>query len=274
MLNDIRQSNVQRFQGFGQLYDQNRPAAPTEVVSILTSYLGERPRSVLDVGCGTGLSSWIWADKADHVLGVEPSDDMRAVALSKWAAAGSPEHLRFVPGFSHALDMKDDSMDIITCSQSFHWMEPKSTLKEFARVLRPGGVFAAYDCDWPPVLDWRLEQAYLALIAEADETAERLARLEGQEPARKWGKEHHLENIRMSGHFRYVNEVVFHNREFFDADRYVNLALSQGGLQTALKLGADALPQAAESFRLLAREIFGGKSRSVLFSYRMRLGIL
>lgn len=274
MLEEIRQSNVQRFQGFGQLYDQNRPAAPTEVVQILTSYLGERPRSVADVGCGTGLSSWIWLDAADHITGVEPSDDMRAVAISKWEAVGSPENLRFVPGLSHALNMPDGSVDIITCSQSFHWMEPESTLKEFARVLRPGGVFAAYDCDWPPVLDWRLEQAYLALTAEADETAQRLAQLGEQEPAHKWSKEQHLENIRKSGLFRYVHEVTFHNRELFDADRYVNLALSQGGLQTALKLGASDLLQAAESFRHLAGELFGGESRSVLFSYRMRLGVL
>lgn len=56
---------------------------------------------------------------------------------------------------SDDLGLPDDSVDIITCSQSFHWMEPQSTLREFARVPRPGGIFVAYDCDWPPVLDWR-----------------------------------------------------------------------------------------------------------------------
>ncbi|MHA7965184.1 class I SAM-dependent methyltransferase [Paenibacillus sp. CAU 1782] len=274
MLEEIRQSNVQRFQGFGQLYDQNRPAAPTEIVRILTSYLGGRPRSVADVGCGTGLSSWIWLEEADRITGVEPSDDMRAVALAKWEANGGPGHLQFVPGLSHDLNMPDGSVDIVTCSQSFHWMEPESTLAEFARVLRPGGIFAAYDCDWPPVLDWRLEQAYLALTTQADETAERLGKLGEREPAHKWSKERHLENIEKSGLFRYVHEIVFHNREIFDADRYVNLALSQGGLQTALKLGASDLLQAADQFRKLAEDVFDGESRSVLFSYRMRLGIL
>lgn len=32
-----------------------------------------------------------------------------------------------------------------TVAQALHWMEPASTLAEVARILRPGGVFAAYD---------------------------------------------------------------------------------------------------------------------------------
>ena len=35
--------------------------------------------------------------------------------------------------------------------QALHWMEPAPTFGEVARLLRPGGVFAALDCDWPPV---------------------------------------------------------------------------------------------------------------------------
>ena len=88
-MQDIRRNNVERFKGFGTLYDQNRPAAPTEVVDILTTYLGSTPRMVADIGCGTGLSSWIWLNEAERIIGFEPSDDMRSVAESKWESAGS-----------------------------------------------------------------------------------------------------------------------------------------------------------------------------------------
>ena len=40
-------------------------------------------------------------------------------------------------------------------------MEPASTLAEIARILRPGGLLAAYDYDFPPALNWELEQVYL-----------------------------------------------------------------------------------------------------------------
>ncbi|KQY82617.1 SAM-dependent methyltransferase [Paenibacillus sp. Root52] len=271
-MQDIRRNNVDRFTGFGALYDQNRPSAPTEVVDILTTYLGHKPRMIADVGCGTGLSSWIWLHEADRIIGFEPSDDMRTVAESKWESAGKPDNLRFVSGLSHELGLPDDSVDILTCSQSFHWMEPQSTLSEFARVLRPGGIFAAYDCDWPPMLDWQLEQAYQQLVLTADNRALQLSSPESQ--AYKWSKDGHLGQIQQSGLFRYVREIVFHQRETFDADRYVNLALSQGGLQTALKLGADEVRTAADEFRQLAVKVFDGHARSALFSYRMRLGIV
>ena len=35
--------------------------------------------------------------------------------------------------------------------QAMHWMEPTTTHAEVARILRPGGVFAIVDADWPPV---------------------------------------------------------------------------------------------------------------------------
>lgn len=272
MIQHIRRNNVERFKGFGTLYDQNRPSAPTEVVEILTAYLGGQPRLVADVGCGTGLSSWVWLDHAERIIGIEPSDDMRAVAEAKWEAAGKPDNLRFVSGMSHELGLPDGSVDVLTCSQSFHWMEPVSTLREFARVLRPGGIFAAYDCDWPPVLDWPLETAYQRLIAHADALAFTLS--ESDHQAHKWSKEGHLEQIQKSGLFRYVREIVFHHHETFTAERFVNLALSQGGLQTALKRGAEELNGLADAFRQQAEDVFAGQTRTALFSYRMRLGVV
>jgi SAM-dependent methyltransferase len=39
-------------------------------------------------------------------------------------------------------------------------MEPEPTLAEAARILRPGGIFAAYDYDWPPIVHWQVEAAF------------------------------------------------------------------------------------------------------------------
>lgn len=266
----IRVNNVERFSGFGELYDRNRPKAPEEIIKILTMYLGHPPRLVADVGCGTGLSSFIWLSQAQNIVGVEPSDDMRAVALSRWEQQDKPESLSFVQALSHALPFQDDTVDIITCSQSFHWMDPQPTLQEFARILRPGGLFAAYDCDWPPVSLPELEQSYERLIRLADEWAVQLAEPEKQ--AHKWPKEGHLQQIRESEWFDFTREIVFHNWETCDAERYINIAFSQGGLQTALKLGTSELHSDAEQFRIQVQDIFAGATRDIMFSYRMRLG--
>ncbi|WP_449619766.1 class I SAM-dependent methyltransferase [Robertmurraya sp. Marseille-Q9965] len=268
---EANRNNIDRFTGFGALYDRNRPSAPEEVVKILTNYLKDKPKLVIDVGCGTGLSSFIWHGVAEKIIGAEPNDDMRKVAESRLEEDGAPTNLSFVKALSHQLGLPDESADIITCSQAFHWMEPESTLKEFARILRPNGIFAAYDCDWPPTCNWHLEEHYNKLYSHTEEHLSQL--LSSGEKIHRWPKGEHLQQIQKSGLFSFAKEIVFHNWEECDAERYANIALSQGGLQTALKLGVKELEIAFTEFKNHVEEVFAGETKEILFSYRMRIGI-
>jgi ubiquinone/menaquinone biosynthesis C-methylase UbiE len=264
-------SNVERFSGFEDCYDKNRPEAPQKVIEILMNYLERTPSTVLDVGCGTGLSTFIWKNHARRIIGVEPNDDMLSKAKEKLSHSSGASHISFVQGYSNELNMESDSADVITCSQSFHWMEPVSTLKEVYRVLGDNGIFAAYDCDWPPTLHWTIEEQYMKLLDKADVI---IARLEEKDRmARKWSKDQHLSRMCDSGAFRYTKEIVFHNMEKCDAERYVGLAISQGGLQTVFKLGSTDLDADIDTFRTSVEELFRGRTLDVMFSYRMRLGV-
>ena len=118
---------------------------------------------MVDLGSGTGLSTRAWADRADEVVGVEASPEMRDQA----EAATAAENVRFVQAYAQETGLPDGVADIVTCSQSFHWMEPEPTLAEAARILRPGGVFAAYDYDWPPVVHWEVEAAFEELVGRS-----------------------------------------------------------------------------------------------------------
>lgn len=275
-----RASNVDRFTGFEDTYDQHRPEAPQEVVALLTGYLERKPSLVVDLGCGTGLSSFAWKDAADQIIGVEPNDDMRGKAMAKLQSLqeeADDSHgaqladIRFVSGYSNQLALPDQSVDIITCSQSFHWMDPASTLKEVSRVLREEGIFAVYDCDWPPSLTWKVEQSYHELIEWAEATIDR--HVEAQEKAYKGNKNEHLKHIRESGVFRFSKEIVFHHIEPFTAERYTGLAVSQGGIQTVFKLKQTELNDKIAQFHALVEEHFQGRTLPVMLSYRMRLGI-
>lgn len=265
------QSNVVRFKGFQNEYDRYRPQAPRLVTELLTGYLKRRPALVVDLGCGTGLSTFLWLAAADSVIGIEPGDDMRGKALEKWKALGSPEGISFIPGYSNALGLPPESADIVTCSQSFHWMEPVSTLKEAGRVLKAGGIFAAYDCDWPPVLEPSIETLYHELIEQAEAIIGR--RLPAEERAFKWNKDEHLRRIKDSGEFAFAREVVFHNTERCDAERYVGLTLSQGGVQTVLRLGGGELDETIAVYREEVERYFDGRTLETLLSYRIKLGI-
>ncbi len=270
-MEDISRNNIERFLGYSDFYNEHRPIAPDIIVKMLIMYLNDVPNRVVDVGCGTGLSSFVWLDHAKDIIGVEPNDDMRSTAINEWHNRQKPENLKFVKGLSDHLNINSESVDILTCSQSFHWMDPQPTLREFSRVLRKGGIFATYDCDWPPSFNREIEEHYQALITKSETRMIQLAPAE--QLAFKWNKQEHLQQIKDSQLFSFSKEIVFHNWIKCDAIRYTNIALSQGGLQTALKLGAVDLNDAIFEFQQHVKQVFGGKKQDILFSYRMRIGI-
>ena len=81
--------------------------------------------------------------------------------------------MTFEPGVAQAIAFPGGAADIVTCAQSLHDMEPEGALAEIARVLRPGGVFAAYDYDWPPVVHRDAEEAFFAYCPADSRPAER-----------------------------------------------------------------------------------------------------
>lgn len=262
-------ANIERFMGFADRYDAYRPRPPLAVIDLLTSLAQvARPALVADIGCGTGLSTLIWADRADAVVGIEPSDDMRTQAEARAADLGN---VRFQRGLSTATGLPDGCADIVTASQALHWMEPAPTFAEVRRVLRPGGVFAAYDCDWPPTLHWEAELAYTRCLARAND----VEREQGtSRDVRSWDKREHLQRMRDSGQFRYTKEVTLHHVEEGGAERLVGLAMSQGQIAALLKHGLSEAEIGLDELRRETRRVLGDATVPWYWSYRVRLGIV
>jgi ubiquinone/menaquinone biosynthesis C-methylase UbiE len=251
-------NNASRFDGFADLYDSVRPAAPSAAVKIIMRHLNRKPNCVVDLGCGTGLSAAIWRDFANKVIGIEPNDGMRKIAIER-----HPE-IAFMSAYSHETGLPDESADIITCSQSFHWMEPISTLREVNRLLRSGGVFAVYDCDWPPCSFKNADKAYEKLFTKVHA-------LDTGRSA--YPKDRHLQNMKDSDYFDYVRELVFHNEEPCTTARYIALAESQGGLQAVRRNNPKSIENEWKAFVDTVNDAFGDEVQTIYFGYRIRLGV-
>ena len=263
--------NVERFSGFADLYDKFRPEPPTVLATILTQLARTpRPQLVVDLGSGTGLSTRYWADKAEQVIGIEPTLDMRRQAEAQTEANAA--RVSYQEGYSHQTNLPEHCAQIVTCSQALHWMEPQSTFREAARILLSGGVFAAYDYDWPPTTsNWHAEQAYRECtkkVAEIEKT------FENKKPPLRWEKHTHLSRMQDSGNFRFTKEIVVHHVEQGNAERLLGLLLSQGSVMTLLKSGMSEQDLGIDVFKQTVSDALGDVSQTWYWSSRIRYGVV
>jgi ubiquinone/menaquinone biosynthesis C-methylase UbiE len=95
-------------------------------------------RRVADIACGTGILAARIAQElhADEVYGVDMSDGMLAQARARSSEVqwhkGPAEHLPF----------EDAELDAVVTTSAFHFFDQPAALREFHRVLAPGGLVA------------------------------------------------------------------------------------------------------------------------------------
>lgn len=123
--------------GFGSeadAYERARPSYPPDAVAWLAESLGIGPgRNVADVAAGTGKLTRLLVGYGAHLVAVEPVDNMRAFLRA------SARDVAAVAGAAEAMPFATASLDAVTVAQAFHWFDAPAALREFHRVLRPGG---------------------------------------------------------------------------------------------------------------------------------------
>ncbi len=128
---------IERFSNRVANYVKYRPGYPRAIIGHLEKHCGLTPETVIaDIGCGPGMSSQIFLDNCNTVIGVEPNDAMRAAAVEYLAEFPS---FTAVKGTSDDTTLADNSVDMIIAAQAFHWFDPEATRPEFKRILKPGG---------------------------------------------------------------------------------------------------------------------------------------
>ncbi|MEU8822452.1 class I SAM-dependent methyltransferase [Streptomyces sp. NPDC048636] len=115
-------------------YDRARPRYPDALVRrVVTAAPGP---DLLSVGCGTGIDARQFQAAGCTVLGVEP--DPRMAALARRLGIDVD-----VATFE-SWDPTGRTYDAVVAAQSWHWIDPVAGAAQAARVLRPGGLLAAF----------------------------------------------------------------------------------------------------------------------------------
>jgi ubiquinone/menaquinone biosynthesis C-methylase UbiE len=109
-------------------------------------------RSVLDLGCGTGVAARAIARRPEfsgRVTGVDRSPHLVAAAARLAHEEGIGEKTQFRAGDSHSLALRDAEFDAVVAHTLFsHLDDPRAVLTEIVRVLKPGGKVGIFDGDY------------------------------------------------------------------------------------------------------------------------------
>jgi SAM-dependent methyltransferase len=138
-------------------YDRVRPSYPRALIDHL---MMERPTTVLDVGCGTGITSRLFEARGCEVVGLEPDARMASVARRQGTAVeeGTFEHW----------DARSRRFDLLIAGQAWHWVDPHLGASRAAEVLHPGGRLGLFwnQSNPTPQISEALQRAYVRCAPE------------------------------------------------------------------------------------------------------------
>lgn len=97
--------------------------------------------AVIEIGVGTGLNLPLYGPAVQHVIGIELSGGMLAIARNHANAKGL-DNVELRQGDAQALDLPPESADTVISTFTFCTIpDPLAASSEAYRVLRPGGTF-------------------------------------------------------------------------------------------------------------------------------------
>ena len=118
-------------------YDLARKGYPKEVFEYLKSLIQKEKPKVLDIGCGTGISTRQLKEYSFDTIGSDKDENMIEVAMHN-----NPE-IQYVVAPADKLPFESEKFDIVTAFTAFHWFNDEESLSEIKRVLKNGGIFFA-----------------------------------------------------------------------------------------------------------------------------------
>ncbi len=131
------------FGSVAERYDRHRPGYPPEMVDEIVEYGGlSAGDRALEVGAGTGIATRIFSARGLQITAIEPDSAMAAVASQRAAIDGTSVDLQ-LKDFEHA-ELEDGGYRLLYSGTAWHWVSPESRYLLAARVLAPGGAFAAF----------------------------------------------------------------------------------------------------------------------------------
>lgn len=131
-------------------YGRYRAGFPNELFERLASFnIGQSGQEILDLGTGTGTLARSFALQGCHVTGIDKAAPLMEEAKRLDAEAGVSVH--YLEGTAEATELPENSFDVVSAGQCWHWFDRPQVAQEVKRLLVSGGTILIAHFDWIPL---------------------------------------------------------------------------------------------------------------------------
>jgi len=126
--------------------------------TMLDHVVGSDPRLVLDVACGpAAVTKALLKRTRARVVGLDLSEDMLRQGQANLRRTSFEQRVALVLARGEQLPFADHTFDALTFTYLLRYVDdPRATLAELARVVKPGGAIASLEFAVPPTAHWRV----------------------------------------------------------------------------------------------------------------------
>ena len=124
------------YSSYAKQYAQSRPTYPEELFNHISS-LGEQHDLAWDCATGNGQAAQALTKHFKRIIATDISTEQIKHAIP------NPQ-IEYRVATSEQSGLKDKSVDLVTVASALHWFNLESFYSEVKRVVRPGGILAAW----------------------------------------------------------------------------------------------------------------------------------
>lgn len=130
------------FEEMADLYNETRPSYPEELVEDVIRLSGVgRDGRILEIGCGPGNATLLFARRGYRLLGIELSERLAQYARQRCAAFANAVIMQSA---FEAYELPPHSFDLAISAEAFHWIQPEIGYPKLMQVLKPTGTIALF----------------------------------------------------------------------------------------------------------------------------------